>query len=61
MIEFFRNFRTNGNGAVTIDWIVLIAAVVGLAIAVLTSVGASAMDLSHRFATDADTRVIATN
>lgn len=49
MIDFIKNFRKNGNGAVTIDWIVLIAAVGGLAIAVLTSVGASAMELSHLF------------
>ena len=33
MIKFFKNFRKDENGAVTVDWVVLTAAVVGLAIA----------------------------
>ena len=34
------------DGAITVDWVVLTAAIVGLAIAVLTSVGGAAMDQS---------------
>ena len=33
MIKFFKNFRKDEDGAVTVDWVVLTAAVVGLAIA----------------------------
>ena len=33
MIKFIKNFRKDENGAVTVDWVVLTAAVVGLAIA----------------------------
>ena len=32
MIKFFKNFRKDEDGAVTVDWVVLTAAVVGLAI-----------------------------
>lgn len=32
-------FSTDESGAVTVDWVVLTAAIVGLGIAVLTSVG----------------------
>ena len=33
MMNFFKNFRKDEDGAVTVDWVVLTAAVVGLAIA----------------------------
>jgi len=33
MINFIKNFRKDEDGAVTVDWVVLTAAVVGLAIA----------------------------
>jgi Flp pilus assembly pilin Flp len=33
MIKFIKNFRNDEDGAVTVDWVVLTAAVVGLAIA----------------------------
>ena len=32
MIKFFKNFSKDEDGAVTVDWVVLTAAVVGLAI-----------------------------
>lgn len=31
MIKFIRNFTTNDSGAVTVDWVVLTAAITGLA------------------------------
>ena len=34
-----KNFLNDESGAVTVDWVVLTAAIVGLGIAVLTSVG----------------------
>ncbi|WP_169795960.1 Flp family type IVb pilin, partial [Pseudoponticoccus marisrubri] len=38
MIKFIQNFRKDENGAVTVDWVVLTAAVVGLAIAAYTTI-----------------------
>lgn len=45
MNRIFKNFRDQEDGAVTVDWVVLTAAVVGLAIAAYTSIeeGATAL------------------
>lgn len=37
MMNFIKNFRKDEDGAVTVDWVVLTAAVVGLAVAAYTS------------------------
>jgi len=37
-MKLFANFVKNESGAVTVDWVVLTAAIVGIAIAVLTVV-----------------------
>ncbi len=39
MTNFIKNFRADESGAVTVDWVVLTAAVVGLGIAVMTLIG----------------------
>jgi len=38
MMNFIKNFRKDEDGAVTVDWVVLTAAVVGLAVAAYTSI-----------------------
>lgn len=38
MLNFTKTFSADEDGAVTVDWVVLTAAIVGLGIAVLTSV-----------------------
>lgn len=38
MMNTFKNFLGNESGAVTVDWVVLTAAIVGLGLAVITSV-----------------------
>ncbi|CUH83989.1 Flp family type IVb pilin [Thalassovita mediterranea] len=38
MIKFIKNFRKDESGAVTVDWVVLTAAIVGLGIAAVTTV-----------------------
>lgn len=45
MINFLKNFRKDEAGAVTVDWVVLTAAVVGLAVAAYSSIetGATAL------------------
>jgi Flp pilus assembly pilin Flp len=47
MIKFFKNFRKDEDGAVTVDWVVLTAAVVGLAIAAYTSIEDGASTLTE--------------
>ncbi len=39
LITLLKNFGRDEDGAVTVDWVVLTAAIVGLGIAVLTTVG----------------------
>jgi Flp pilus assembly pilin Flp len=46
MIKFIKNFRKDEDGAVTVDWVVLTAAVVGLAIAAYTSIETGASGLT---------------
>ena len=38
MINFIKNFRNDEDGAVTVDWVVLTAAVVGLAVAAYSTI-----------------------
>jgi Flp pilus assembly pilin Flp len=46
MLNFIKNFRRDEDGAVTVDWVVLTAAIVGLGIAVLQTVRSGATDLA---------------
>ena len=43
MLNFIKNFRRDEDGAVTVDWVVLTAAVVGLAIAAYTAIETSSL------------------
>ena len=54
MIKFFKNFRKDENGAVTVDWVVLTAAVVGLAVAAYSSIESGASGLTASTATYLD-------
>ncbi|WP_425597723.1 Flp family type IVb pilin [Thalassorhabdomicrobium marinisediminis] len=38
MLNYIKNFRNDEDGAVTVDWVVLTAAIVGLGILVLASI-----------------------
>jgi Flp pilus assembly pilin Flp len=51
MIKFIKNFRKDEAGAVTVDWVVLTAAVVGLAVAAYTSIEGGATNLTSNTAT----------
>ncbi|HGG04456.1 MAG TPA: hypothetical protein ENK28_03270 [Aliiroseovarius sp.] len=42
----FTNFLNDESGAVTVDWVVLTAAIVGLGIAVLTTISSSVEDVA---------------
>ena len=53
MMNFIKNFGKNEDGAVTVDWVVLTAAVVGLAVAAYGSIesGSSALTAKITFST----------
>ena len=38
MLNFIKNFRNDESGAVTVDWVVLTAALVGIGIAIVGTV-----------------------
>ena len=46
MTNFIKNFAQDENGAVTVDWVVLTAAVVGLAVAAYGSIQTGASGLT---------------
>lgn len=50
MRELFELFLKNEDGAVTVDWVVLTAAIVGLGVAVIASVSAGALDQTQGLA-----------
>ena len=45
MLNFFKNFKNDELGAVTVDWVVLTAAVVGLAVAAYTTIETNSQTL----------------
>ncbi|MEZ5751473.1 MAG: hypothetical protein R3D60_05695 [Paracoccaceae bacterium] len=45
MTNMIKNFIANESGAVTVDWVVLTAAIVGLGLAVITTVRAGVNSL----------------
>jgi Flp pilus assembly pilin Flp len=56
MMNFIKNFRNDEDGAVTVDWVVLTAAVVGLAVAAYSSIESGASDLTNNTNTFLDGR-----
>ncbi len=54
MIKFIKNFRNDEDGAVTVDWVVLTAAVVGLAIAAFAAIENTTSGLTSEAATALD-------
>ncbi|WP_172296920.1 Flp family type IVb pilin [Pseudoruegeria sp. HB172150] len=47
LLNLINRFERDEDGAVTVDWVVLTAAIVGLGIAVLTTVGGATADYSE--------------
>lgn len=60
LVKFVKNFAHDEDGAVTVDWVVLTAAIVGLGIAVLASVGGSTKDLADVISSNLAAQSIAT-
>ncbi|ATG49226.1 Flp family type IVb pilin [Celeribacter ethanolicus] len=60
-MEFFKlykRFSRDEDGAVTVDWVVLTSAVVGLGIAVLTTVSKGTTALGDKISTDLAGRTV---
>ncbi|MDG1802873.1 MAG: hypothetical protein P8H53_10320 [Paracoccaceae bacterium] len=55
MLNFIKNFKNDEDGAVTVDWVVLTAAIVGLGIAVLTSVQGGTTALADKISSELST------
>ena len=48
MTQFIKNFANDESGAVTVDWVVLTAAIVGLGLAVMTVVSGGTETLTNK-------------
>jgi len=60
MFKLAKNFKNDESGAVTVDWVVLTAAIVGLGIAVLASVSSGVQNLSGDIQTQLSGQAIST-
>ncbi len=59
-MKMFNAFLNDESGAVTVDWVVLTAAIVGLGIAVLTSVGNGTTSLADTISSHMATQDVTT-
>ena len=57
-MKLFNAFLNDESGAVTVDWVVLTAAIVGLGIAVLTSVSGGTQDLADAISSHMSTQEV---
>ncbi len=55
MMDFIKNFRKDEDGAVTVDWVVLTAAIVGLAIVAFKTIGDNTQTMTNNIATSIST------
>jgi len=60
MLNFIKTFRADEDGAVTVDWVVLTAAIVGLGIAVMASVGQGTTALGSKISSGLAAQSLAT-
>ena len=60
LFKIAQNFKRDEDGAVTVDWVVLTAAIVGLGIAVLTSVSGGTTGLANKISSNLAAQTIAT-
>ncbi|MEO0752842.1 MAG: hypothetical protein AAFY25_13700 [Pseudomonadota bacterium] len=59
MIKFIKNFRKDEDGAVTVDWVVLTAAVVGLGVAGVSTVSGGIGSLATAIQEGVSTKTVA--
>jgi Flp pilus assembly pilin Flp len=56
LLNIFKGFKNDESGAVTVDWVVLTAAIVGLGMVVMTTVGGGITGLGNKIVEDLDGR-----
>jgi Flp pilus assembly pilin Flp len=61
LLNIFKNFKSDESGAVTVDWVVLTAAIVGLGMVVMTTVGGGIETLSDNIAADVSGQTVGYN
>jgi len=61
LFNTIKNFSRDEDGAVTVDWVVLTAAIVGLGIAVLTSVSGGTTSLADKISSELGSMSIMTH
>ena len=61
MNAYVKNFAKSESGAVTVDWVVLTAAIVGLGLAVMAVVSGGVQDLSNAIDTQLTGQTISTS
>ena len=59
-MKLFNAFLNDESGAVTVDWVVLTAAIGGLGIAVMTTVGAGTVTYADKISSHMATRDVTT-
>ena len=60
LFKFAKNFSRDEDGAVTVDWVVLTAAIVGLGLAVLSSVSGGTTSLANKISGNLASQTIST-
>ncbi len=60
LINLIKTFKRDEDGAVTVDWVVLTAAIVGLGIAVLASVSGGTTGLADKISSNLAAQTIVT-
>jgi Flp pilus assembly pilin Flp len=58
LLNIFKSFANDEAGAVTVDWVVLTAGIVGLGIIVMTSVGGGVTGLGTKISTALGTTAV---
>jgi Flp pilus assembly pilin Flp len=61
MLNMIKNFAADESGAVTVDWVVLTAAIVGLGLAVMSLVTGSTKDLTTKITGAMDGMTVSTS
>ena len=56
LLNLFKSFKNDESGAVTVDWVVLTAAIVGLGMVVMTTVGGGITGLGNKIVDDLGNR-----
>jgi Flp pilus assembly pilin Flp len=57
LLNIFKSFKNDESGAVTVDWVVLTAAIVGLGLVVMTTVSGGMRTAATSISTDLGTNM----